>query len=82
MFFLKKNIIIFNPLEQFEINTPLWYFSNFFSNITKITADMNSNLVFNQNNLYTQSGIDNSDNFVYFLILITVSGFDIKLLCE
>ena len=43
---------------------------------------MNSNLVFNQNNLYTQSRIDNSDNFVYFLILITVSGFDIKLLCE
>ena len=67
MFFLKKNTVIFNPLEQFEINTPLWYFSNFFSNITKITADMNSNLVFNQNNLYTQSGIDNSDNFVYFL---------------
>ena len=30
---------------------------------------MNSNLVFNQNNLYTQSGIDNSDNFVYFLYL-------------
>ena len=67
MFFFKKNTVIFNPLEQFEINTPLWYFSNFFSNITKITADMNSNLVFNQNNLYTQSGIDNSDNFVYFL---------------
>ena len=67
MFFFKKNTVIFNPLEQFEINTPLWYFSNFFSNITKITADINSNLVFNQNNLYTQSGIDNSDNFVYFL---------------
>ena len=67
MFFFKKNTVIFNPLEQFEINTPLWYFSNFFSNITKITADINSNLVFNQNNLYTQSRIDNSDNFVYFL---------------
>ena len=48
MFFLKKNIIIFNPLEQFEINTPLWSFSHFFSNITKITADMNSKLVFNK----------------------------------
>ena len=82
MFFFKKNTVIFNPLEQFEINTPLWYFSNFFSNITKITADMNPNSVFNQNKLYKQSRIYNSDNFVYFLLLITVCGFDIKLLCE
>ena len=41
MFSFNKSFLIFNPLEQFEINTPIWYFSNFFSNITKITADIN-----------------------------------------
>ena len=68
MFSFNKSFLIFNPLEQFEINTPIWYFSNFFSNITKITADINTNTVyFNQFNSFNKNIINSSDNFTYFL---------------
>lgn len=69
MLFFKKTYLIFNPLEQFEINTSYYYFSNFFSNIIKLTTDINTNVFFIKQNSINTTLINNSDNFIFFFDL-------------
>lgn len=60
MLTLKKPLMIFNPLEQFEINTPLLHDSNIYTLIINNTNIFYSELY--QKTLYTSSSIFNNNN--------------------
>jgi len=66
MFFSKQQL--FNPLEQFEINTIFSNYSNFFSNLFSITSNLEQNLpFFNQSNFYNSQNSFISTDLIYFL---------------
>ena len=61
-----KLLFFFNPLEQFEINTPIFYFSKFFNYIETSSKNTNFDFVYYKENSYLYNLSYNSENFISF----------------
>ena len=70
MFFLKKENSMYNPLEQFEINSPLTYFSDFFNQIITFDITLDKNLILLKSVTYSNNTILDQNNYLLYFLKI------------